>query len=250
MRARQLLALVFATLVMASAARAQDTQAIVFGAYFRCNQAREARTDTIYREVMAPIWQKHVDAGHLTAYGWARHWVGGAWRRLAYIVGTDLDALIDARAAYIAEVQSDHADAGREFNAICSSHDDYIWYRVAGSQVPRELAQERPGAGLTSYMRCDSREAEADEIITTAIAPILNRHVESGDISSWSWLEHSVGGWYRRALVLDAADYKAVLNYWNKLWEEVEAEQPELLREFGSICDTHADYVWDLSDSQ
>ena len=99
-------------------------------------------------------------------------------------------------------------------------------------------------------MRCDSREAEADEIVKTAIAPILNRHVESGDISSWSWLEHSVGGWYRRALVLDAADYKAILNYWNKLWPEVEAEHPELLREFGSICDTHSDYVWDLSTSQ
>ena len=247
MTARQLLAVVFVSLVMAPAVWAQDTQSIVFGAFYRCNQATEARTDTIYQEVMAPIFQKHVDAGHLTAYGWNRHRMGGAWRRLSYVVGTDLDAMLDAQTAYIEEFQRDHAEAVREFNTICSSHDDYIWYRVAGSQAPEEVAQERPNAGLSSYMVCDSREAEADEIMETAFAPILNGHVESGRISSWLWLEHNVGGWYRRALVLDAADYKTILNYWNTVWQDIEAEQPELLREFGAICDSHQDYVWDLS---
>jgi len=59
-----------------------------------------------------------------------------------------------------------------------------------------------------------------------------------------------VGGWYRRALVLDGADYKSMLKYWDKLWEDIEAEKPELVREFGAICDSHADHVWDLSLNQ
>jgi hypothetical protein len=50
--------------------------------------------------------------------------------------------------------------------------------------------------------------------------------------------------------VLDAADYKAVLDYWDKLWEDLDNEQPELLREFLAICDSHVDYVWDLSLNQ
>ncbi len=200
--------------------------------------------------MIAPIWQKHVDAGRLTAYGWGRHWAGGDWRRVSYVVGTDQNAVLDARAAYIEEVMSDHADAAREFNSICPSHDDYIWYQVATSQAPQQLGLERANVGLTSYMVCDSREAEADEIIQTAFAPIMNRHVQAGDIASWSWLEHFVGGKYRRALVLDASDYKSMLAYWNKLWEDLEAEHPELLREFGSICHSHTDYIWDLSANQ
>lgn len=247
MSVRRLVVLGCAALVLAPAAWAQDETPIVFASYYRCDQARESRADTIYQEIAAPIWQKHVDAGHITTHGWARHWAGGAWRRLGYIVGTDLEAVIDARNAYIEEVVSSHPEAVEEFNTICSSHDDYIWYSVATSQAPEELAQERPAVGLTSYMLCDSREGEADEILQTAFAPILNRHVADGVISSWTWLEHSVGGWYRRALVLDAADHKSMLNYWNQLWEDIEAEQPELLREFASICDSHADYIWDLS---
>ncbi len=247
MRVQVLGALLLAGLVLAPAATAQESRTIAFAAYFRCDQSQEARADTIFRQVIAPIWQKHVTAGRLTTFGWGRHWAGGDWRRIGYMVGTDLNAIIDARAAYIEEVRRDHAAAVREFNRICPSHDDYIWYQVASSQAPQQLAQNRPAVGMTSYMVCDSREGEADEIIQTAFAPILNRHVQAGDINSWSWLEHNVGGKYRRALVLDAANYKAMLGYWNKLWEDIEAKQPELLREFSSICHSHTDYIWDLS---
>ncbi|MDH3291007.1 MAG: hypothetical protein OEO20_07455 [Gemmatimonadota bacterium] len=41
-----------------------------------------------------------------------------------------------------------------------------------------------------------------------------------------------------------------MLKYWDKLWEDIEAEKPELVREFGAICDSHADHVWDLSLNQ
>ena len=76
MRTSPLIALASAMLVLAPGARAQDTPNIVFGAYYRCNQAQEARTDTLYQQVMAPAWQKQVNAGRISAYGWARHWAG------------------------------------------------------------------------------------------------------------------------------------------------------------------------------
>ncbi len=250
MRVHPLCMLMCAGLVLAPPATAQDDpESIAFATYYRCDQSREARTDTIYEEVIAPLWQKQVDAGRVTSFGWARHWAGGDWRRLNYIIGTDLEAMVDAREAYIEEVLNDYADEAREFNSICPSHDDYIWYSVVGSEPQNQLAQERAAVGLTSYMICED-ETVADELVQTAFAPIMNRHVEAGDISSWSWVEHNIGGVYRRALVLDAASYKAILNYWNKLFEEIEAEHPQLLRQFGVACNSHADYIWDLSANQ
>jgi hypothetical protein len=199
---------------------------------------------------MTPLMQKQVDAGRISGFGWARHWAGGAWRRLNYMVGTDRDAIIDARAEYIQDLQDDHADEAREFNSICGSHDDYIWTSLVGSEPLSESIQDRPAAGFSSYMSCDSREAEADEIMENVFAPILNSHVAAGHVNSWSWLQHSVGGWYRRALVMDGPDYKSILKYWDMMWEDLDAKQPELLREFSNICDSHADYVWDLSANQ
>ncbi len=186
----------------------------------------------------------------ITTTGWLRHWADGEWRRLGYVVGTDMDAVVQARQAYIEEIVREHPEAVAEFNAICPSHDDYVWFSATSSQAPEELARDRPTAALTSYMICDSREAEADEIVQTAFAPILNGHVAAGHIDSWSWLEHFIGGKYRRALVMDAADYNAILDFWSTLWDSIEAEQPELLRTFGAICHSHSDYIWDLSANQ
>jgi hypothetical protein len=134
-----------------------------------------------------------------------------------------MEAMTQARQAYIEEMMSEQPEAVEEFNEICPSHDDYIWFVNVASSAPEDLAHDRPAAGLTSYMVCDS---------------------------SWSWLEHFIGGKYRRALVLDAADCDAILDYWSTLWDSIEAEQPELLRTFSAICHSHTDYVWDLSLNQ
>jgi hypothetical protein len=206
MRVHHLGVLLLAGLVLAPAAAAQEPMGIVFGAYYSCDQSREAQADTVYLETAAAAWQKQVDAGLLTTAGWSRHWAGGEWRRLGYVVGTDLDAMIQAREAYIEEMTSEHPREVAEFNAICPSHDDYIWFVNVASTAPEELVRERPAAGLTSYMECDSREAQADAIVETAFAAILNGHVAAGQIDSWSWLEHFIGGKYRRALVMDATD--------------------------------------------
>lgn len=250
MKPSTLLAAVSLMLLGSTVLPAQETTTYVFGAYYTCNQAQEARTDTIYREVIAPLMQKHVDAGHYNAIGWSKHWAGGEWRRLRYMVGTDMDDILAAREAYIEEVTSQHADAVEEFNEICPSHDDYIWTVTAQSTTSDEVGQNRPDAGMSSYMVCDSREALADEIFEAALAPVLNRHMEEGVINSWAWLSHLVGGKYRKVLVYDGTDYGTVLNYWNQFWGDVDEESPELLAVFSEICDSHTDYVWDLTDSQ
>ena len=228
---------------------AQEARPVLFGAYYRCNEAMEPRADEIYKTVLAPVLEKQKQAGLLSSHGWARHWAGGEWRRLGYMVGTDLDSVVDARNAYFEEVSSAHAKELAEFNGICSSHDDYIWQSVASSQAPDAVGAERAPVGMTTYFECDSREAEADAIFEAVYAPALNKHVEEKQISSWNWIRHMVGGKYRRALVFDGADHKSVLKYVASLNRGVNEAHPELRSRFAQICSSHTDYIWDLADN-
>lgn len=65
-------------------------------------------------------------------------------------------------------------------------------------------------------------------------------------IASWNWLEHRMGGKYRRLLVLDGADHKSMLKYWGVLAPALAAAQPNLSRRFNQICSSHTDYIWDM----
>jgi hypothetical protein len=246
MKVERVCAVAFAVGLISGAAPAQEVTTYVLGTYYRCNQATENRADAIYKETVAPLVQKQIDAGNLVASGWGRHWLGGDWRRLEYVMGTDLAKMVDARQAIIAEMMGTQKKAGDEFDAICPSHDDYIWSSVASSQAPEAAGRERAKSAWSTYYVCDSREKEADAIVKTAFAPVLNAQVKEGKISAWNWLEHFAGGKYRRLLVLDGADHKALLDYWNGLDKSLSDAQPELAQRFLDICDSHTDYVWDL----
>jgi hypothetical protein len=218
------------------------------GTYYQCVQGDAARADAIYKEHTVPFLKAEQAAGRITAYGYGKHWEGGEWRRLEYVTGTDMNKLVDSRLALIKAGQApEHAKAMDEFDRICASHDDYIWSSKASSQAPGAVATVRAPFALSTYYVCSSDEDEADAIVKTAFAPILNQDVKDGKIASWNWLEHRVGGKYRRAMVLDAASEKAILNYWATLNTALDKAQPEFTRRFGQICSSHTDYIWDFS---
>jgi hypothetical protein len=246
MRLGQVCAVALAACLAASAVGAQDTQTFIAGTYYRCDVASEDRADAIYEETIAPVIQKQVDARKLVASGYARHWMGGEWRRLEYIGATSLSALVEARQAIIGELIGGASEAAKEFDAICPSHDDYIWTSVASSQAPEAVARDRAKVGMSTYFVCDSREKEADAIVKSAFAPVMNAHVKEGKIASWNWLQHLVGGKYRRILVIDAADHASVLEYWSGFDQALDAAQPELSQRFTDICPAHTDYIWDM----
>ena len=219
------------------------------GTYYRCVQGDAARADTLYKDHVVPFLKAEQAAGNIAAYGWAKHWEGGDWRRLEYVTGTDLDKMMDSRASLIKMIQApEHAKAMDEFDRVCASHDDYIWASKASSQAPGAVAQARSPFAISTYYECGSDEDEADAIVKTAFAPILNQHVKDGKIASWNWLEHLVGGKYRRVLVLDTPSAKATLKYWGGLWEEVGKTQPEFSRRFTAVCSSHSDYIWEFGN--
>jgi hypothetical protein len=246
MKLREVSAVVFAVAVTAAVSSAQDARTYVIGTYYRCSEATETRADAIYKSTFTPMLKKQIDAGHLVAAGWARHWLGGEWRRLEYVTGTDLGAMVAARDAVIAEMMGAQAKLTEEFSAVCPSHDDYIWSSVASSTPLDAVARERSKVAMSTYFVCDSREKEADAIVKTAFAPVMNAHVKDGKIARWNWMEHVAGGKYRRIMVLDGADHKSILSYWSAFSQALEATQPDLSRRFTEICPSHTDYIWDI----
>ena len=100
-----------------------------------------------------------------------------------------------------------------------------------------------------TYFECNpATEARADEIIARSYAPHYNAAVEHGDILGWSWLAHFVGGKWRRALVLNAADMDSVLDASGALGEIIEESTPEAGRAFSETCPVHEDYIWQATD--
>ena len=91
------------------------------------------------------------------------HHTGGQWRRATYFTANGLDALMDADQKARSRVPSkDDARLDEEFSTICSSHDDYIWRRVAGNVG----TATRGGAAFSTYYVCDQgREDQADELV-------------------------------------------------------------------------------------
>lgn len=99
----------------------------IFSVYYVCDEAREERADEIFKNDFAPIFNKFVDDGKITNWGWLSHWVGGKYRRLQTVSGSDHKSLLAARGELIEAMYADDNEAGAEFTAICGSHEDYMW---------------------------------------------------------------------------------------------------------------------------
>lgn len=95
--------------------------------YHMCNRAREGRADEIFNEVLAPLYQKHLDMGHLASYGFYGHRAGGMYRRLETVSGADHATVLSMQAAVYQEATETNPYAMQEFAEICQSHSDYMW---------------------------------------------------------------------------------------------------------------------------
>ncbi len=226
-----------AGMIATVAAAQQASPPFTLATYYRCDYVRETRADTVFRQVHGPALDRQVQAGNLTGWGFSSHRVGGAWRRLETMTAPTLAKLIAAQEAYLADLAK-NAKPAAEFDAICGSHDDYIWNRTLGS-APNPSA---PAAAFTysRYYGC-SDEATADMVMGTTFAGIMNKHLAAGHISGWGWLAHNLGGTIRRVLTWSGPDYMAVLNA-----EEMVLGDHGMWGAFSNACNSHSDYVWQV----
>ncbi len=240
-----LLALLAPVVAMAQEKEEEAAPPFAYGTYFECDATREWLADKIVEQALKPVYDSAVDDGSISAWGYLAHHTGGKWRRVIYHIAPTLDGVFEALDTINEKVAKASADAADELGKICSSHDDYVWRFVAGSGVGGP-ARERGKVGFSVYFICDeSRETRADEIVKETIAPIYDAQVEAGEIVSWGWMEHLIGGKYRRIATTTAKDRKTLLAARGAALEKILANEA-VSKEFNEICGSHSDYIWNV----
>jgi hypothetical protein len=76
---------------------------------------------------------------------------------------------------------------------------------------------------------------------------MYDKLVAYGDLTSWAYLEHIVGGHIRRIATMTASDMKALMAARSKL-NTAFSDNP-LGETFTNICDAHEDYMWEVVGS-
>jgi hypothetical protein len=233
--------------MVASAQEEESPKPYVYASYFECAAGSEWMVDGIVEDLYKPVFDAGVEDGTIAGWGWMGHHTGGKWRRLLYRTAPTLEGALEAVGALGKKVFEANPQASAQFGEVCSSHVDYIWQRTAGSGEPSDVGQDNAKAGTSVYLQCDmAREDRADEIVETVFAPIYDRHVAEGNIAGWGWLEHVVGGKYRRIATMGGESHAKILEtrgeIIKELWEKHEAE----VKEYSSICGSHSDYLWNL----
>lgn len=228
-----------------SPATAQDQAAAtyIYATYFNCDVTRQKRADEIVDQLDAPVMEAAVKDGTLSGWGWMVHHTGGTWRRVEIMRAPSMEALLAGE-----QKVNDQYDAkdkggklGDEFGRICNSHEDYIWRTKAGN----EAAGVRGKMGFSTYFVCDAtREDQADAIVTQALAPVYNKLVAEGQLVSWGWLEHIVGGQYRRLATMTAADLPTLMKARASVTQSMQ-DNP-LGDALTGICGSHTDYIWEI----
>lgn len=99
-------------------------------------------------------------------------------------------------------------------------------------------------AYATYFVCTTAGESRADEIISSSFKPHYDQAVEQGQILSWTWLQHYLGGDWRRVLVVVTNDMESALEMSGALGEIISDSTPEAGRAFSEICSSHQDYIW------
>jgi len=120
-----------------------------------------------------------------------------------------------------------------------------IFVLMASLSQAQVTNSEKIYAYATYFVCTADRESRADEIIRSSFKPHYDQAVEQDQIVSWTWLQHYVGGKWRRVMVVVTPDMEAALETSGALGEIISDETPEAGRAFSEICNSHEDYIWE-----
>ena len=233
----------FLTVSGTAQAAEEPEEVFVYGTYYVCDVTQQERADEIFDKANKPVYDAAVADGTLSGYSYYAHHTGGKWRRGVFSVAGSIDALLDAQDKVGDQIDAKNEKLSTEFSKICNKHDDYIWRSVAGNAGTSD-----PGkAVFSTYYVCDSRESQADALVKQVFAPVYDKLVADGALTSWGYLEHIVGGHIRRVATMSAADMKSLMAARSQLNEAL-TDNP-LGDTFTQICDAHDDYMWEVKAS-
>jgi hypothetical protein len=231
---------------VAGLAQEDTPRPYVYGIYYQCDVTRQELADEIVEAAYASVLDGAVEAGQIQSWGWLAHHTGNQWRRLMYHSAPDLDALFGALESVNDAIEENNPEMARALGDICNSHVDYVWQHVIGSRAG-DLPEDRGDAGFSVYYECNmSQEERADEIVTNVFAPVFNKHVGAGKLGSWGWMEHFIGGKYRRIWTMSGANHSNVLAARYAIYTDLTESHRDAMREFDEICHGHQDMMWNI----
>jgi hypothetical protein len=211
--------------------------------YYVCDVATQGNMDNVVETNEKSVFDQKVEDGELMAWGYLSHFTGGRWRRAQYHVAATMEDALRNQSEIFAGIYADNREGGQARAEACESHDDYIWALDQGSAP----GTERGDVSLSTYFVCNvADQNRADEIFAEVFAPKLEDMREDDRIASWTWQSHVLGGRYRRLQTLTGDDYAVVNAARFETLQQVNEKHPALAREFATICDEHADYLWDI----
>jgi len=227
--------------------KAQDDDSpgpFIYGTYSVCDLGQQWKLDSLVENHQAKVWDQAMEDGKISAWGYMAHHTGGPWRRVVYYSAPTLDQLMSGTDSIFDTLGEVAPLAAHEYSSICNTHSDYVWEHVAGSDPE---AARRGKSAFSVYYVCDeSKEARADEIMTGTMAAIYDKQVEAGNLTSWGWWQHWIGGEYRRLATISAADTASLVKARDAVITDLMENHSEAFDEFASICSSHQDYIWDI----
>jgi hypothetical protein len=236
-------------IAITSFAQEEETpEMFTYATYYNCGGGSLAVAD----EIMAEDYDRLdglVDDGTIARWGWLAHHTGGQWQRIFYYQADSMEALFDGGDAVQGNDddgddadEADDADDRPTFGSICNRHDDYIWQVENGSS-----GDERGEVGFSVYHACNINEEDrADEIVAEHMAPVMNKMVEDGDLTSWGWQSHVIGGRFRKLHTMTAVDTKSLVAARTAAISALYDDDNEAGEEFSQICGPHVDYIWNI----
>ncbi len=223
----------------------EQPQRFTYATYFYCYAGKEDMADKAM-ERDAEVLDQMVADGDILGWGWLSHHTGGTWRRIRWHQADSLEGVMTAIGAMdeaVTEKFGEDDEMGAGFAKACPKHDDYVW------QVKNGMGGSEPGKfSFSVYHKCDiGREERADEIVKEHVAPVMNKMVEEGKLTGWSWQSHVIGGSVRRLQTMGAKDLPTLLAARTASIEAIYGEDDKIGEEFVDICGPHLDYVWNIN---
>lgn len=222
----------------------KTADSFIYATYFYCKTSMQEQADELIKANTVPVYDAAVADGTISNWGWLAHHTGGKWRRIQYHGSDSIAGLLAAQDTIGERMDAAAGDSDNKFGEICGAHDDYIWKSVAGSSTNTK----RGAVSLSVYHVCKiAKEERGDEIVKTVFAPVYDKAVADGKITSWGWSEHIIGGKYRRLGTMTGANYPDLLKARGEILDTIygDGENAEA-NEFSSICTSHSDYMWDI----
>ena len=228
--------------LMAKEEKAADNY--IYATYFYCKVSAQEQADELIKANSVPVYDAAVADGTINNWGWLAHQTGGKWRRIQYHGSDSIAGLLAAQKSIGEKIDAAGGDEDNTFGKICGAHDDYIWKSEAGGSAETK----RGSVGISVYHVCNiAKEKRSDEIVKNVFAPIYDKAVADGKITSWGWSSHVIGGKYRRLGTLTGENFADLLKAQGEILKAIYGDGDNAeANEFVNICTSHADYLWDI----